>query len=74
MAAIINSIIANVKSGDNIISSPVLYGGVYDYLHNEITRFGVEVTFVDFLNDDIEKYIKPNTKVIYTETLTNPLM
>ncbi|RVU54386.1 trans-sulfuration enzyme family protein [Anaerosphaera multitolerans] len=74
MAAIITSIISNVKSGDHIISSPVLYGGVYDYLKNEITRFGVEVDFVDFLNDDFEKYIKPNTKVIYTETITNPLM
>ncbi|WP_027701344.1 trans-sulfuration enzyme family protein [Metaclostridioides mangenotii] len=74
MAAIINSIIGNVKAGDHIISSPVLYGGVYDYLHNEITRFGVEVTFVDFLKEDIEKYIKPNTKVIYTETISNPLM
>lgn len=74
MAAIINAIIGNVKTGDHIISSPVLYGGVYDYLQNEITRFGVEVTFVDFLKEDIEKYIKPNTKVIYTETISNPLM
>ncbi|SHH16962.1 cystathionine gamma-synthase [Anaerosphaera aminiphila DSM 21120] len=74
MAAIIASIISNVKSGDHIISSPVLYGGVYDYLKNEITRFGVEVDFVDFIHDDFEKYIKPNTKIIYTETITNPLM
>ena len=74
MAAIITSIIANVKSGDHIISSPVLYGGVYDYLKNEITRFGVEVDFVDFIHDNFENYIKPNTKVIYTETITNPLM
>jgi len=74
MAAIITAIIANVGQGDHIISSPVLYGGVYDYLKNEIARFGVEVDFVDFLRDDIEKYIKPNTKIIYTETITNPLM
>ena len=74
MAAIITSLISNVSAGDHIISSPVLYGGVYDYLKNEIIRFGVEVDFVDFINDDIEKYIKPNTKVIYTETITNPLM
>ncbi len=74
MAAIITAIIANVASGDHIISSPVLYGGVYDYLQNEITRFGVEVTFVDFLTQNIEDFIKPNTKVIYTETISNPLM
>ena len=48
MAAIINAIIANVQSGDHIVSSPVLYGGVYDYFKHELPRFGVEVTFVDF--------------------------
>jgi methionine-gamma-lyase len=74
MAAIITAVLSNVGKGDHIIASPVLYGGVYDYLKNEITRFGVEVDFVDFINDDIEKYIKPNTKVLYTETITNPLM
>ena len=74
MAAIINSFITNVEKGDHIISSPVLYGGVYDYLKNEIIRFGVEVDFVDFLTENIEDYIKPNTKIIYTETITNPLM
>lgn len=74
MAAIITAIIANVSTGDHIISSPVLYGGVYDYLKNEISRFGVQVDFVDFIHDDLERYIKPNTKVVYTETITNPLM
>lgn len=74
MAAIITTIISQVQAGDHIISSPVLYGGVYDYLKNELPRFGVEVTFVNFHDDDIEKYIKPNTKVIYTETISNPLM
>ena len=67
MAAIITAFMANVSTGDHIISSPVLYGGVYDYLKNEIPRFGVEVDFVDFIHDDIEKYIKPNTKIIYTD-------
>jgi len=76
MAAIINSIIACVQAGDHIISSPVLYGGVYDYLKNELSRFNVECTFVDFKDDldALRSAIKPNTKVIYTETITNPLM
>lgn len=74
MAAIITTIISQVQSGDHIISSPVLYGGVYDYFKNELPRFNVEVTFVDFDKEDIEKYIKPNTKVIYTEIISNPLM
>jgi methionine-gamma-lyase len=74
MAAIITTIISQVKAGDHIISSPVLYGGVYDYFVNELPRFGVEVTFVDFDDDDIEKYIRQNTKVVYTESISNPLM
>ncbi|MCL1993779.1 MAG: aminotransferase class I/II-fold pyridoxal phosphate-dependent enzyme [Spirochaetes bacterium] len=74
MAAIITSIISYVGKGDHILASPVLYGAVYDYLKNEAPRFGIEVDFADFTNYDIEKHIKPNTKVLYTETITNPLM
>lgn len=75
MAAIINAIVANVQAGDHIVSSPVLYGGVYDYFKHELPRFGVEVTFVDF-NDParVEAAIRPNTRVVYTETISNPLM
>lgn len=74
MAAIIAAFLANVAAGDHIVSSPVLYGGVYDYLKNEAPRFGISVDFVDFERDDLEKYLRPNTKVVYTETITNPLM
>ena len=74
MSAIILSILAVVKQGDHIISSPVLYGGVHDFLRNELAKFGIEVSFVDFFNEDIEKFIRPATKLIYTETICNPLM
>ena len=75
MAAIITSIIGNVQSGDHIVSSPVLYGGVYDYFKHELPRFGVEVTFVNFEDlDAVKAAIRPNTKLLYTETISNPLM
>ncbi|MCL2548928.1 MAG: PLP-dependent aspartate aminotransferase family protein, partial [Symbiobacteriaceae bacterium] len=74
MAAIILTIISQVKSGDHIIATPVLYGGVYDYFKNELPRFGVSVDFVDPLHEDLRGYFKPNTKILYTETITNPLM
>lgn len=74
MAAIVNTIISQVKAGDHILSSPVLYGGVYDYFKNELPRFGVEVTFANFETDDIASLVRPNTKVFYTETISNPLM
>lgn len=74
MAAITTAILSFVQAGDHIISSPVLYGGVQDYLANELSRFGVEVTFVDLLDGDISGSVKQNTRLIYTETISNPLM
>ncbi|MDR1376535.1 MAG: aminotransferase class I/II-fold pyridoxal phosphate-dependent enzyme [Synergistaceae bacterium] len=74
MAAIVTSILSFVKTGDHIVASSVLYGGVYDYLANELPRFGVEVTFADLLKEDLEPRIRPNTKLVYTETISNPLM
>ena len=74
MSAIILSILAVVQSGDHIVSAPVLYGGVRDFLEHELARFGVEVTFADLLHEDIEQYIKPNTRLIYTESVSNPLL
>ena len=75
-AAAITYAVQNIAvAGDHIVSSPVLYGGVYDYFKHELPRFGVEVTFVEF--DDpakVEAAIRPNTKVVYTETISNPLM
>ena len=74
MSAITLSILSVVSAGDHIVSSPVLYGGVHDFLANELKRFGVEVTFVDFINGDVEGAIRPNTKLLYTETICNPLL
>lgn len=74
MAAITMSILAFVKAGDHIISSNVLYGGTWEFLNSELKKFNIEVSFVDFYRDDIEKYFKPNTKIVYIETISNPLM
>lgn len=74
MAAITMSIISQIKAGDHIIAANVLYGGSYQFLKEELNKFNVEVTFVDIVNDDIEKYFKHNTKLVYAETISNPLM
>ena len=74
MSAIVISVLSVVSPGDHILSSPVLYGGVHGFFQNELKRFGIDVTFVDFNAEDIEKYIRPNTKLLYTETICNPLM
>lgn len=74
MAAIVTSILSQVGAGDHVVASPILYGGVRDFLEHELPRLGASVTFVDFVHGDVEAAIKENTKLIYTETLSNPLL
>jgi len=76
MAAITTAILQICNAGDHIITSVTTYGGTYAFLKNYVKKFNIEVTFVNI--NDIEKYlknaIKPNTKVIYTESMTNPML
>lgn len=74
MAAITTSILAVVKPGDHIIASPIIYGETYAFFKHELTRWGVETTFIDFNTCDVADYIRPNTTLIYGETIANPLM
>ncbi|MCM8712104.1 PLP-dependent aspartate aminotransferase family protein [Clostridium sp. SYSU_GA19001] len=74
MGAINMSILAHVQAGDHIIAANVLYGGSYQFLKSELIKFNIETTFVDVINEDIDKYFKPNTKLVYVETISNPLM
>ncbi|QVK19526.1 methionine gamma-lyase [Mycoplasmatota bacterium] len=62
-----------LKQGDHMVSDTNLYGCTFAYFSHGLTRFGVEVTFVDASNpENVKNAIKPNTKVIYCETPTNP--
>ena len=75
MAAIASAVEQLVAHGDHIVSSRTIYGGTYALFKNVLPRRGVSITFVD--TDDlaaVEKAIQPNTKVIFTETLSNPLL
>ena len=75
MAAITVALVHEVKSGDHILSSMTTYGGTFAFLNNYIKKFGVEVDFVNMQDlDAVKKAIKPNTKVLYTETMNNPLL
>lgn len=61
------------SAGDHIVSSSRLYGGTYNQFNYTFPRLGIEVTFVDPTDlSGFEKAIKPNTKIIYGETLGNP--
>ncbi len=75
MGAITTALFQVCNAGDHIISSRVTYGGTFAFLHNYVQKFNIEVTFVDIKNlDEVKASIKPNTKAIYTETMTNPLL
>jgi methionine-gamma-lyase len=63
------------KQGDHIITSVTTYGGTFAFLKNWLPKYGIEVTFVDISDlESIKKAIQKNTKVIYTESVTNPLL
>ncbi|MCX6229975.1 MAG: aminotransferase class I/II-fold pyridoxal phosphate-dependent enzyme [Bacteroidetes bacterium] len=75
MGAITSAILQLVNSGDHIVASITTYGGTYAFLKNYLPKFNIDVTFVDITNlDSVKKAIRPNTKVIYTETMTNPML
>lgn len=75
MAAITCTLMELAKAGDHIVASMTVYGGTFAFLKNYIVNYGVEVTFVDTTNlEEVRKACKPNTKVIYTETMSNPLL
>jgi len=75
MAAITNAILQLCNTGEHIVSSITTYGGTFAFLANYLKKFKIEVTFVDITNlEQVEKAIRTNTTMIYTESMTNPLL
>lgn len=75
MAAITCALLQLCHSGDHIITSVTTYGGTYAFLKNWLPKYNIEVSFVDITRlDQVKAAIQPNTKIIYTETVTNPLL
>ena len=62
------------ENGDHFISSSSIYGGTYNLFGVTMKKMGIECTFVDndISDEDLEKLIRPNTKCIFGETITNP--
>ncbi len=75
MAAISASIMANVKAGDHVLAADVLYGGTHTLIKEELPRRGVSTALVD-VNDigAVKARVKPNTAIIFCETISNPTM
>ena len=75
MGAITPTLLQLCGEGDHIVSSRTIYGGTYAFLKNFTPRLGIETTFVDITKlEAVEAAITPNTKVLYCETVSNPLL
>jgi cystathionine beta-lyase/cystathionine gamma-synthase len=73
--AAIAAALSLTKSGDHVIAGSDMYGGSYRYFSRILSENGVEFSYVDMREPkNIEAVIKPNTKLIYCETPTNPMM
>lgn len=75
MAAVSTTLLAFLHKGDHIILQKTLYGGTYNFIVEECDKFGIEYSFTKGLNvGDFESLIQSNTKVLYIETPSNPLL
>ncbi|WLR54345.1 aminotransferase class I/II-fold pyridoxal phosphate-dependent enzyme [Mesobacillus subterraneus] len=75
LAAILAGVLAVARNGDHIVAADDVYGGSFHMLKAELERFGIETTFVSFSDlDKVKQAIKQNTKLLYTESITNPLL
>ncbi|TXN35910.1 PLP-dependent transferase [Flagellimonas hymeniacidonis] len=75
MAAISTALMAFLQAGDHIVLQQTLYGGTYNFAVTQFEKYGISYSFTDgWTVADFEKEIQPNTKVIYIETPSNPLL
>ncbi len=75
MGAITGALLQLCKAGDHIVSSRTIYGGTYAFLKNFAPRLNIDTAFVDITQlDVVEAAITKNTKVLYCESVSNPLL
>jgi len=75
MAAITTTILQLCNTGDHVVTSVTTYGGTFAFLENYLRKFKIDVTFVNITDlESVKKALRPNTKVLYTETMTNPML
>ena len=75
MGAITGALMQLCKAGDHIVSSRTIYGGTYAFLKNFAPGFNLETSFVDITRlEAVEAAIQKNTKVLYCESVSNPLL
>lgn len=67
--------VAFLKAGDHVVCANCVYGGTSFIMHTNLAQFGIKVSYVDTTKpEEVEAAILPNTKMLYFESVTNPLM
>ena len=74
MAAISTVLFTFLKSGDHAVLQDDIYGGTHHFVTAEFKRFGIEYTFVSNKSEDIQKAVRVNTRIIFIESPSNPLL
>ena len=75
MAAISTSLLTVLSASDHLLAQDCLYGGTHDFVTRDLEKFGISYTFIDGNDPESwEKKVRPNTKAVYIETISNPLM
>jgi cystathionine beta-lyase/cystathionine gamma-synthase len=75
MGAVTTTLMALLKSGDHVVAQRDIYGGVNKFLSQWLPKMGIETTFVDTTKyEQHERAIRPNTKLLYVESPTNPTL
>jgi len=75
MGAIMAAILAEVQTGDHIVATRDIYGGTKSFLVTELSRLGITTTFVDMSDlNNVKRAIQDNTRLVYSETASNPLL
>ncbi|GIN85292.1 cystathionine beta-lyase [Heyndrickxia sporothermodurans] len=75
LSAILTGILSVVSVGEHIVAADDIYGGTYHMLKEELKELGIETTFVSFADSQaIQGAIQDNTKLLYSETVTNPFL
>jgi len=75
MAAISTTLLTVLSSGDHLLAQDCLYGGTHDFLTKDFAAFGISFDFID--GDDPDSWktkLRPDTRAIFVETMTNPLL
>ena len=75
MAAITTALLAHLRAGDHVVFQAGVYGGTHHFATHELVRYGIEHSFTEgTTRADFERELRPNTKIIYVETPSNPLL